>query len=64
MPRSVILDELHMTFRIPHNLNPQIVRSIEHVLARRSFLARVRAAVRALMAEEHALNMVSIRLSR
>jgi hypothetical protein len=64
MPRTVVLDELHLTFRIPVALPERAVRAIRRVLNSTAFTAAVRRATRAALHGRPALKPVRVVLSR
>ena len=63
MPKTVLLDEWHVTFRIPENLHGAEVRAARRVLNTKAFAAAVRRAVLAVMKERLALETVRVALT-
>ncbi len=49
MPKTVLLDEWHLTFRIPAHLPDTEVRAVRRVLDSKAFTAAVRRAVLSVM---------------
>ena len=49
MARTVILDELHLTIRVPADRSDAEVEAIRQVLDSADFLARLRVALRAVV---------------
>jgi hypothetical protein len=45
MPKTVLLDEWHVTFRIPASLSDADVRAVRRVLNSKAFTAAVRQAM-------------------
>ena len=64
MPRTVVLDEWHLTFRIPAVISEADVRAIRRVLNGRAFTAAVRRAVLAVVRKRPALRPVRLTLGR
>lgn len=64
MPETVVLDELHLTFRIPVSLSEGEVRAIRRVLNGKAFTAAVRRATRAALRGRPALRPVRVTVSR
>lgn len=64
MPATVVLDELHLTFRIPAALPEREVRLIRRVLTGKAFTAAVRRAVLVEMNKRPALKPVRLTLAR
>lgn len=64
MPRTVVLDELHLTFRIPAALPAAQVRAIRRVLNGKAFTATVRRAVIEEMKKYPTLKSVQVQVSR
>ena len=64
MPATVVLDEVHLTFRIPAALPEGEVRLIRRVLNGKAFTAAVRRAVSAVVRERPALRPVRLTLGR
>ena len=49
MPRTVVIDEVHLTIRIPIDLPDDRAEAIRGVLASEDFLRHLRRAVRAVL---------------
>jgi hypothetical protein len=64
MPRTLILDEVHLTFRIPVSLSAAQVRTIRRVLASKAFTAALRRVVTELMKRHPELKPVKMQVSR
>lgn len=64
MPATVVLDELHLTFRIPAALPEVEVRAIRRVLNGKAFTAAVRRAVVTEMNKRPALKPVRLTVGR
>ncbi len=64
MPANVVLDELHLTFRIPADLPAGEVRAIRRVLNGSAFTAAVRRAVLDEMNKRPALKSVRVTVAR
>lgn len=64
MPATVVLDELHLTFRIPAALPAGEVRAIRRVLAGRAFTAAVRRAALAVMIKHPVMTPVRVAVAR
>lgn len=64
MPRTVVIDELHLTFRIPANLTDAAAVTIHHSLSTPEFIVHLRRAVRAVLPAFPQLAAVQVSLSR
>jgi hypothetical protein len=64
MPATVVLDEMHLTFRIPADLPAGQVRSIRRVLNGKAFTAAVRRAVLAEMTKYPVTTAVRVTVAR
>lgn len=64
MPKTVILDEWHLTFRISADLPDAEVDAIRTVLDDADFLARIRTAVRDVLHADPELTPVRVSLTR
>ncbi len=64
MPRTVVLDELHLTFRIPAALLERQVRSIRRVLNSKRFPAALRRAAIEVMTKYPTLKPLKLNVSR
>jgi hypothetical protein len=60
MPKTVLLDEWHVSFRIPASLSDADVRAIRRVLNGKAFTAAVRRAVLAVVRERVVLRPVRV----
>ncbi len=60
MPKTVLLDEWHLTFRIPAVMSDADVRAVRHVLNSKAFTAAVRRTVLAVTWVRPALTPVRI----
>ncbi len=64
MPKTVLLDEWHLTFRIPVNLPAADVRAVRRVLNSKAFTAAVRRAVSQEVRRRPALKPVRVTVSQ
>ena len=64
MPKTVILDEWHLTFRIPADLPDPDVDAIRRVLDDPPFLARLRDAFRRVLFADPELTPVRVTVGR
>lgn len=64
MPATVVLDEVHLTFRIPAALSAREVRAIRRVLNGSAFTAAVRRAVLAEMNKSPVMTPVRVTITR
>ena len=64
MPKTVILDEWQLTFRIPTDLPDVEVEAIRAVLDDPGFLARLHVAVRGVLRADPALTPVRVAVRR
>ena len=64
MPATVVLDEVHLTFRIPAALTSGEVRAIRRVLTGKAFTAAVRRAVLAVVNKSPELKPVRVTVAR
>jgi hypothetical protein len=62
--KTVILDEFHLTFRIPNDLSDDETEAIRQVLAGDDFMSRLRRAVRAALRAVPELSLVRASLTR
>lgn len=62
--RTVVIDEMHLTVRIPGDLSDDEAEAIREALAGDEFMARLRRAVRAVVREFPALAVVRVSLTR
>jgi hypothetical protein len=64
MAKTVIIDELHVTFRIPNDLSESATEAIWQALDGDEFLHRLRRAVRAAVRALPELAAVRVSLTR
>jgi hypothetical protein len=64
MPATVVLDELHLTFRIPISLSDGEVWAIRRVLTGKAFTAAVIRAVLAEMKKYPVMTPVRVTVTR
>jgi hypothetical protein len=64
MPRTVVLDEVFVTFHIPAVLPAAPVRVIRRTLMSRVFLTKLTAAVRQVVRSHPALSPVRVAFAR
>jgi hypothetical protein len=64
MPATVVLDEVHLTFRIPAKLPAAEVRAVRRVLTGKAFTAAVYRAVVVEMNRRPALKPVRLAVAR
>ncbi len=64
MPKTVLLDEWHLTFRIPAALPDADVRAVHRVLNGKAFTAAVRRALLAVVRERGVLRPVRVAVTR
>ncbi len=64
MARTVLIDEFHLTLRVPSDLPPAASRAITRTLDRPRLHAELRGAVRQVLRRYPALRAVRVRLSR
>ena len=64
MPRTVVLDEVHLTFRIPTTLSAKQVTAIRRTLTSKAFTAALRRAVTNAMKTYPALTPVRLDVTR
>jgi hypothetical protein len=64
MPKTVLLDEWHVTFRIPAVISDADVRAVRRILNGKAFTAAVRRAVLAVVRERPVLKPVRLTLGR
>lgn len=63
-PKTITLDEIHLTVRIPKDLPDDQTETAREVLAGDEFMARLHRAVRAVVREFPALTVVRVSLTR
>ena len=64
MAKTVLLDEWHVTFRIPAKLPDADVRAVRRVLNGKAFTAAIRRAVSAVVRERLVLKLVQVAVTR
>ena len=64
MNRSVIVEQMHLTVRVPATLPDSAVITIRTTLAGAGFVTRIRRAIRAAVRADPTLAPVRISLSR
>jgi hypothetical protein len=64
MPITVVLDEVHLTFRIPTSVSEVEVRGIRRVLTSKAFTAAVRRVVNAEIKKYATLKPLKLEVSR
>jgi hypothetical protein len=64
MARSVVIDEVHVTFRVPADLTEEEAEEVRRALDGEEFMARLRRAVRAALGELPELGAVRAALGR
>ena len=62
--KTVVIDEIHLTFRIPNDLPDDAAEAVRETLAGDEFMARLRRAVRVVVREFPELNVVWVSLTR
>jgi len=62
--KTVVLDEIHVTFRIPGDLPDDAVEVVRETLAGDEFMSRLRRAVRVVVRDSPELSTVSLSLTR
>jgi hypothetical protein len=63
MSRLVVLNEIHVTVRVPAGLPEAEVAAVRRVVLTRAFLTRLRKAVHDLIARDLAARVVHVRVS-
>jgi 2'-5' RNA ligase len=64
MPRTVVIDELHLTIRVPADLPDDQAEEVRRALARIDFMIRLRHAIRTALRAFPPLAGVSASLTR
>lgn len=62
--KTVVIDEIHITFRVPGDLPDDAVEAVREALAGDEFMSRLRRAVRVVVREFPELNVVRVSLTR
>jgi hypothetical protein len=64
MPKTVVIDELHVTLRVPADLPDAAAETVRQALAGSGFIARIREAVRATVRASPELAAVRVTVTR
>jgi hypothetical protein len=64
MAKSVVIDELHLTIRVPNDLPDDEAEAIRRMLARDDFMDRLRRAIRVVVRAFPELAVVRVSLTR
>lgn len=64
MPKTVVIDELHLTVRVPADLPEADAEAVRRTLAGAEFMARLRRAVRLVVRASPELTRVRVTLTR
>jgi hypothetical protein len=64
MPTRVLLDEIHVDVLVPRSLAGRDLAAVRRVLRARTFLPRLRRALRPVFAAHPALAAVRVRVAR
>ena len=64
MPKTVVIDEIHVTVRIPGDLPETQADAVHRALAGEDFMARLRRAVRAALRAFPELAVARVSLTR
>jgi hypothetical protein len=64
MPRSVLIDEFHLSFFVSHRLNDSEQRAIRRTLSGPAFRTGLYKAARAIVHRFRSLNRIRLTLSR
>ena len=62
--RTVVIDEIHITFRVPGDLPEDAAEAVRETLAGDEFMSRLRRAVRVVVRTFPELNVVRVSLTR
>ncbi len=62
--KTVVIDEVHITVRVPGDLPDDAAEAVREALAGDEFMSRLRRAVRVVVREFPELNVVRVSLSR
>ena len=62
--RTVVLDEVHVTFRIPTDLPDDEAEEVREMLVGVEFMSRLRRAVRSVLREFPKLDVVRVSVTR
>jgi hypothetical protein len=63
VPKTILIDELHLGVRAPNDLPEADYQAIQHVVNDRRFQAKLRRAMRAMVGRHLALGKVRLTLS-
>lgn len=64
MAKPVVIDELHLTLRVPNDLADDRAEAVRRILASAEFMTRSRRALRAVFRTFPELNVVRATLTR
>jgi hypothetical protein len=64
MGKPVVIDELHLTLRIPDDRPDDQVEAIQQILASAEFMSRLRRAIRSVFRAFPGLAVVRVSLTR
>lgn len=64
MPKTVVIDEMHLTVRIPADLPDPAAVDIHRTLNAATFMARIRKALRAVLQSDSVLAPCRLTVSR
>ena len=64
MPRSVLIDEFHLSFFVPQHLTAQEQRAIRRTLTDSGFRARLARVAQSVVRRYPSLNRIRLTLSR
>lgn len=62
--KTVVIDEIHVTFRIPGDLSDAAAKVVRETLAGDELMSRLRRAVRVVVRDSPELSTVSLSLTR
>lgn len=62
--KTLVIDELHLTFRVPNDLADDEAEAVREALAGDDFMDRLHRAVRAVIRDFDELNRVRVSLTR
>ena len=62
--RTVVIDEIHITFRVPGDLPEDAAEAVRETLAGDEFMSRLRRAVRVVVRAFPELNAARVSLTR
>ncbi len=64
MAKSIVFDEIHVTFRVPQELPEDQSEGLHRTLTGKEFMARLQRAVRSVVRADPTLAIVRVGLSR